>query len=178
MNLFDTIMKDVVMAEVYESDKPMILIDLCPVMEPVSRIRELSPDDFDLTMFINGMMTFTANRYTYGQDMAGFLQDNLLKINQQYAQFAMNIRREKMRAMAAIMKEFRETNCQLHELFCLNNLYNRGGILQIDTIDASDPSCAIARLDNGKWTQDFKTRPIYSISQIPLEYLEGILLSA
>mgnify|MGYP003585321503 FL=1 len=177
MNLLDTIMKDVVMAEVYESVHPLILLDLTPACEPIHQISDLSGLHFDQTLFLNGMLTFSSNRYTSAQETARFLQNNLLKINQEYEQFAHRIRLEKMRALAAIMSQFRETNLELTKLFAAHGLYNASGILKIDTVDASDMSCAVARMENRRWTQDFNPKATYSISGTSLEYLGQILLS-
>lgn len=165
------------MAEVYESNQPLILLDLTPASEPISRISQLSGLDFDPTLFLNGMLNFSSNRFTSAQETARFLQDNLLKINKEYELFDMRLRMEKMKALAGIMTQFRETNLELTKLFSAHRLYNASGILKIDTVDASDMTCAIARMENRKWTQDFNPRPTYSISGTSLEYLGQILLS-
>lgn len=178
MNLYDTIMKDVVMAEVFESDKPMILIDMEPLLVPMQEVVELTCVDFDTTLFINGMLNFASNRYTHGQELATFLQNNLLKINKEYSSFDKRLRLEKMRALAEIMGKFRDTGHTMQHLFVRQNLYNHSGILKIDTVDASILSCVVAKLDNRKWTQDFKNSSTYSISGTPLEYLGRILRSA
>lgn len=166
------------MADVYESAQPLVLLDLSAASEPIYRITELTALDFDQTLFLNGMLNFSNNRFTSAQMTAKFLQENLLKINQEYALFAAQLRKEKMKALAAIMKEFRDVNLHLTDTFVKHGLYNASGILQFDSIDGSDMSCAIARMDNRKWTQDFNPRPSYSTSETSLEYLGQILLSA
>lgn len=165
------------MEEVFGSGKPVVILDLTVASDPIYQITEMSSVDFDRTLFLNGMLNFAANRYTSGIDTSRFLQDQLLKINQEYSLFANAIRREKMRALAATMVQFRELNHELTGLFQRHELYNASGILKIDTLDATDISCTVARLDNSKWTQDFSHKRSYSTSGISLEYLGQILLS-
>lgn len=178
MDLLDTIMKDVVMADVYESAAPMVLLDLRPISQPLQRIEELTALDFDRSVFLSGMLEFNANKYTSNREASNFLQEHLLKINQEYRDFSIQLRKEKMKALAAMMTQFREMNMELHQLLNYYNLYNASGILRIDSIDASDMSCAIARMENRKWTQDFNPRATYSTSGTSLAYLGQILLSA
>ena len=164
------------MAAIYDSNKPLIFLDLNHLSEDLSVIgdREIH---FDTTIILNELLHLVCYRDMVDQVLHNFLSSILLKSNNEYKKFDATIRLNKMRRLAQEMNVVKNISYGLRETFIKNDLYNRSGTLLVSSIDASILNACTTIKGQTKWTNGNTNISSSLTYENPLMFLEDILLS-
>lgn len=165
------------MVDVYDSDKSLILLDLSELQDLLYSVSLAHEADLDTTLLINALLPLLSNRFMMSDALSNFLQEEFIEVNAQFSEFMPAIRKAKLKRLANMLSNIRTIGHTLHHHFIVNNLYNRSGVLKLDTIEVEMLNAAVGSIGNNQCTEDFKSRLSCSISGTPLQYLRRILSS-
>jgi hypothetical protein len=175
MNLYDTIMKDVVMGHFYDSAEKIVIIDLSTLQPTLEDVVEVCNYDYDQSMFLNALLPLISHNVMGRAEIGNFLGQQLIRITDEYRAFDQRIRMEKMKRMAKAMGLFKDTALNLQHVLNQYDLYNRSGVLTVDNMDAEHLSATMTSVGKKPWTLDSKTNNSSLISETSSQYLGTIL---
>lgn len=177
MDIYAIILKDALMVDVYDSEKSLILLDLSDLEETLYSVSLSHEHNIDTTLLINALLPLLSNRFMMADSVSKFLSEEFVVVNKEFEPFKPGIRIAKLKRLASMLGNIRTISHTLHHLFIENNLYNRSGVLKLNTIEVEMLNAAIGSIGNKEWTPDSMKVQSYSISGTPLEYLRRILSS-
>ncbi len=170
-------MKDALMADLYDSEKKLIVLDISNLSGFIESIEDSFGEAIDNTLLINSILPLVASRDMVDQVIADFLKREFIAINYQYENFSNKFRIEKLKSVSHSFQNIRNLSLCLRDILQNYKLYSVAGILTADTIEADCMYCSLASLGKAKWTENLTRHSTFSISSKNLEYLERILIS-
>lgn len=175
MNLYDTIIKDVIMGQVYDYQNTVVVIDLNGLSPHLELLQEHINYDFNTTLLFNALVQLMQDRQEFDTLFRDFVVGQMKLITLEYADFDPILKIEKIKAFSVVINTLRNIAYNFRDILTRHDLFDNNALL-VNFIAIEYLGCAMATLKDGQWALTNKLNTS-STSETPLEYLEKILIS-